>query len=104
MIKNSIGELKISPIKEEGKFIFFNDFITINGKVSKGDSVKIFVSKYDSQSEPIKIDMETPAKAQLVVRGENKEYDNLVGYSTLEKLYEHVSGLYREHFYFGDSK
>lgn len=84
-------------------FVFFNDFITINGKVSKGDSVKIFVPKYDNQSGDFKLDMQQAAKAKLVVRGKEKEHDNLVGYSTLDKLYEHVSGLYREQFYFGDS-
>ena len=40
MIKTSVGELKLSPLKEEGKFVFYNDFITINGKVSKGDKIK----------------------------------------------------------------
>lgn len=102
MIKNSIGELKISPLKEDGMFVFFNDFITINGKVSKGDSVKIFVPKYDNQQGAVNLDVAQPAKAQLVVRGKEKKFDDLAGYSTLEKLYEHVSALYKEQFYFGD--
>lgn len=102
MIKNSIGELKVSPLKEDGMFVFFNDFITINGKVSKGDEIRIYVPKYDNQAGEFKLDMAQSSKAKLVVRGKEKQHENLVGYSTLDKLYEHVSGLYREDFYFGD--
>lgn len=104
MIKNSIGELKISPIKEDGMFVFFNDFITINGKVSKGDEIKIFVPQYNNQSGEFKLDIAQVSKAKLVIRGKEEQHDNLVGYSSLDKLYEHVSGLYREGFYFGDKQ
>lgn len=103
MIKSTIGELKISPIKEDGMFVFFNDFITINGKVSKGDSVKIFVKQYDSKTGTYVLDKTLPAKAVLIVRGKEKEYTEITGHETLNKLYEHVSALYKEHFYFGDS-
>lgn len=85
-------------------FVFFNDFITINGKVSKGDSVKIFVPKYEQQSDAFKLDGAMPAKAALVVRGKETLLDGLAGYTTLEKLYDHVSAQYRELFYFGDAK
>lgn len=104
MIKSSIGELKISPIKEDSMFVFFNDFITINGKVSKGDSVKIFVNQYDNKTGSFALDKTAPAKAILIVRGKEKQYEDITGHDTLNKLYEHVSALYKEHFYFGDSK
>src|SRR5690606_10537039 len=104
MIKSSIGELKISPIKEDGMFVFFNDFITINGKVSKGDSVKIFVPKYDNKTGTFVLDKADVAKASLIVRGKEKEHNELTGYETLDKLYDHVCALYKEHFYFGDEK
>ena len=55
MLKNSVGELKLSPIKEEGKFVFYNDFITINGKVSKGDKIKILVESYQPQGAKVSI-------------------------------------------------
>ena len=102
MIKNSIGELKVYPLKEDSMFVFFNDFITINGKVSKGDSIKIFVPKYDNQDGAYKLDVAQPAKAHLVVRGKDVQEDTISGYSTLEKLYDHVSAIYKEKFYFGD--
>ncbi|MBW7912442.1 MAG: hypothetical protein H3C54_01765 [Taibaiella sp.] len=103
MIKSTIGELKISPIKEDGMFVFFNDFITINGKVSKGDSVKVFVKQYDNKTGTFQLDKNEAAKAVLVVRGKEKQHDNITGYETLNKLYDHVSVLYREHFYFGEA-
>lgn len=102
MIKSTIGELKISPIKEDGMFVFFNDFITINGKVSKGDSVKLYVKQYDNKTGTFVLDKETPSKATLVVRGKEKLHDNITGYDTLNKLYDHVCALYKEAFYFGD--
>lgn len=83
-------------------FVFFNDFITINGKVSKGDSVKIFVKQYDAKTGTYVLDKAAPAKAVLVVRGKEKLHENILGHETLNKLYEHVSALYKEHFYFGD--
>ncbi len=104
MIKNSTGELKLSPIKEEGKFVFFNDFITINGKVSKGDKMKIFVSSYQQQNGKFVIDPNSSADAVLVVRGATSRHENISGYDTVDKLYDHVSGLFKESFYFGEKK
>src|SRR6476620_8031494 len=73
-MKNSIGELKLSPIKEDGKFVFFNDFITINGKVSKGDKIKIFVDNYEVKTNKYFIDPKISAAATLTVRGENIQH------------------------------
>lgn len=102
MVKSSIGELKLSPIKEDGMFVFFNDFVTINGKVSKGDNVKVFVNTYQQLSDGFAIDPSSPAKAKLTVRGKESQHENITGYKTLDLLYEHVSTLYKNHFYFGD--
>lgn len=85
-------------------FVFFNDFITINGKVSKGDSIKIFVSRYDNTSGTYMLDKAMPAKALMTVRGKERQYSDILGHETLDKLYEHVTALYKEHFYFGDDK
>ena len=104
MIKSTIGELKIYPLKEDGCFVFFNDFITINGKVSKGDSVKVFVPQYNNTTGTYVLNKVQPAKAVLIVRGKEKKIDNITGYETLDKLYEHVTALYKEHFYFGDGQ
>ncbi len=103
MLKSSIGELKLSPIKEDSMFVFFNDFITINGKVSKGDSVKVFVKQYQQNGSNFDLDKEAPAKALLTVRGKEKLHENITGYTNLERLYDHVTALYKEQFYFGES-
>lgn len=102
MLKSSIGELKLSPIKEDSMFVFFNDFIKINGKISKGDTVKVFVKQYQQNGDSFKIDETTPAKALLTVRGEEKAHDNITGFNNLEALYNHVTALYKEHYYFGE--
>lgn len=104
MLKSSIGELKLSPIKEDGMFVFFNDFITINSKVSKGDSVKIFVKEYKQADTKFQLNKEFAAKALLVVRGKEKLQENIVGYDSLDRLYDHVTALYKEQFYFGEGK
>ncbi len=101
MIKNSIGELKLSPIKDEGKFVFFNDFITINGKVSKGDRVSLFVSTYELKNGKYYIDGNSDTSAELVVRGNRHSYPSLGGYQTIDELYNKAAELYKENFYFG---
>ncbi|MGN6566357.1 MAG: hypothetical protein ACTHJ0_00315 [Flavipsychrobacter sp.] len=100
MIKTSVGELKLSPIKEEGKFVFYNDFITINGKVSKGDRIKIFVDSYAAENGKYTIKAGKPS-AELIVRGETFRHDNADTTATVEDYYNQVSELYKQHFYFG---
>lgn len=104
MVKSSIGELKLSPLKEEGMFVFYNDSVKINGKTSKGDSVKIFVRSYQQEASKCSLNISEVSKAVLTVRGIRHTHENIAGYGTLEMLYEHISGLYKDHFYFGDSK
>lgn len=102
ILKTSVGELKLSPVKEEGKFVFYNDFITINGKVSKGDKIKILVESYKPDFNKIFIPENASSSALLVVRGQQYRHDGLTGFETLQNLYEHVSTLYKNRFYFGD--
>jgi len=103
MIKTSIGELKLSPLKENGKFLFFNDFITINAKVSKGDKISIFVDGYDAAGGKYLI-KGNPATATLVVRGVTHEHADTNSHATVEDYYKQVSELYKTHFYFGNKQ
>ncbi len=101
MIKTSIGELKLSPVKENGKFVFINDFITINGKVSKGDRIHIYVEAYELNNGKYLIKSGNPSSFMLIVRGEQLELTDKEGHSSIEDLYNHVSEQYKSHFYFG---
>ena len=101
MIKTSIGELKLFPIKEEGKFVFYNDFITINGKVSKGDQVKIFVESYEIKDGKHLIKSANPATALLTVRGKEHRHTDEKAHKTIEQYYDDVTEAYKNHFYFG---
>ena len=47
MSKTSLGDLKLSPLKENGKFVFINNEVRVNGKLNKGDYIKIFVDGYE---------------------------------------------------------
>lgn len=104
MIKNSIGELKLSPMKDEGMFVFYNDFITINGKVSKGDRISIFVPGYEVKEGKYHLDPDKMSKAELVVRGQKVTQEALKGHKTIDDLYQQVSNLYKDQFYFGAKK
>ena len=101
MLKTSIGELKLSPIKDNGKFLFYNDFITINGKVSKGDRIHIYIDGYELNNGKYLIKSITPANFTLVVRGETYEHSDAEGHTTMDDLYNYVSEQYKSHFYFG---
>lgn len=101
MIKTTIGELKLFPIKEGGKFVFHNDFITINGKVSKGDSIRIFVDGYEPANNDYLIKGGKPT-AQLIVRGQQHTYaPDGEEYTTVGEFYQHISEVYKNKFYFG---
>ena len=99
MAKTSIGELKLSPVKENGKFVFFNDFITINGKVSKGDNVKIFVDSYQPSGGKYLISAGRPS-ASMLVRGQEHLDSADKDYVTIDEYYNHVTEVYKQHFYF----
>ena len=100
MIKTSIGELKLAPIKEDGRFVFYNDFITINGKVSKGDRISLLVEGYEITGNLYHIKEGNAPKAVLIVRGEKHEYTDTDAHGTVEDLYQHISEMYKTKFYF----
>ena len=104
MVKRAIGELKLSPLTDEGKFVFFNDAIKINGKTAKDDKLKLFVIAYRQDGDKYLLNIADVSKAVINVRGEQHVHENLIGYSSLDVLYDHVTGLYKEHFYFGDKQ
>jgi hypothetical protein len=101
MLKTSIGELKLSPIKENGKFVFYNDFITINGKISKGDRITIEVEGYEQSNGKYIIKPGKPSTFTLIVRGTTHQYTDTTGHTSLDDLYTYVSEQYKSQFYFG---
>ncbi len=104
MVNSSIGELKLFPLKEEGKFVFINDAVKINGKTEKEDNIKIFVTSYSQEGGKIALNIADSSKAIITVRGQKHVHEHLAGYGSLEALYDHVSKLYKDHFYFGDKQ
>lgn len=101
MIKNSLGELKLSPIKEDGKFVFINMEIRVNGKLNKGDYIKIFVDNYEQQQGKFIIKAKSAPSSKMVVRGTPITYEHPADISTIEDLYNRVSEMYKNQFYFG---
>src|SRR6185312_3327406 len=99
MIKTSIGELRLSPLKEDGKVIYYNDFITINGKVAKGDKITLMVDGYENVNSLHSI-KGGASKMVLVVRGEKHEVNDMQNCATVEDLYKHASEVYKNRFYF----
>lgn len=103
MIKNSLGELKLSPLKDDGRFVFINNEVRVNGKVNKGDYVKIFVEAYEQQGATYMLKEGKKPYAKIVVRTQPpiiKELDIKHG-ATLNELYDMVGELYKNQFYFG---
>jgi len=101
MYKNSIGELKLMPIKDEGKFIFVNDTIRLNNKHNKGDSIKILVSDYKVSNGKHILSHEVALLCKLIVRGEKMEFPIETLFTSVEDLYEKASEYYKNQFYFG---
>lgn len=102
MVKTSIGELKLSPLKEDGKYLFYNDAVTINGKVARGDKVCIFVAGYEEVNGKHIIKPGQPAVAKIIVRGEEIMQTDDKDHTTVEDFYQHISELYKTRFYFGN--
>jgi hypothetical protein len=100
MVKTSIGALKLSPLKEDGRFVFYNDIITINGKISKGDRIDLLVEGYEIIANTYYIKKGNAAKAIVIVRGEKHEYTDAGEHATVEDLYRYVSELYKTNYYF----
>ncbi len=101
MSKNALGELKLSPLKENGKFVFVVSEIRMNGKLNKGDSIKIFVDSYEQQNGRYLLKNSTVATSKIVVRGTPIQTEHPEGVTSVEELYEKACQMYRNQFYFG---
>ncbi|MDR3681660.1 MAG: hypothetical protein P4L41_16955 [Flavipsychrobacter sp.] len=100
-MKSSLGTLNLSPVKEDGKFMFCNNIITINGKISKGDRICILVDGYDIIDGKHFVKRGHPLFAKIVVRGEEQVQIHQNGNINVEDYYMQLCELYRTNFYFG---
>ena len=101
MNKNSLGEIKLSPIKENGKFVFINSEIRVNGKLNKGDSIKIFVDGYELKDGSYLLKGPSNPSSKMVVRGTPMTFDHPEDISSVDELYDKVAEMYKNQFYFG---
>ncbi len=102
MCKSSIGELKLSPIKDEGKFVFINNEVRMNGKVNKGDMVKIYLSHYETKDGTYHLTENSRPFSKLTVRGNSVLFETQKEYADLNEFYNDVTDFYKNQFYFGD--
>lgn len=101
MNKNSLGELKLSPIKENGKFVFINSEVRVNGKLNKGDSIRIFVDAYEMQDGEYLVKGLSQPTSKIVVRGNPLTFELEAGTASINDLYNKVGEMYKNQFYFG---
>ena len=101
MCKSSIGELKLSPIKDDGKFVFLNTEVRVNGKLNKGDAVKIYVSNYEFKNGQYHLSESSEPFSKIVVRGNAVAFSTDKQYTNVQELYTDVSEFYKNQFYFG---
>jgi hypothetical protein len=101
MSKNSLGEIKLSPMKENGRFVFINSEVRVNGKLNKGDYIKIYVEGYEEKEGQYVIKNLTHPTSKLVVRGNPMTLDLPADIEPLEDLYNKVGEMYKNQFYFG---
>jgi len=104
MRKTSLGELKLSPLKENGKFVFINNEIRVNGKLNKGDYIKLYVDSYEQQQGKFLIRGNSNPSSKIVVRGLPLLHDHEEIIESVEDLYSKVSEMYRNQFYFGKTE
>lgn len=101
MSKNTLGEIKLSPLKENGKFVFINNEVRVNGKLNKGDYIKIFVDSYELQNGKYLIRNITSPTSKIVVRGTALQHEHSSAFTTIDDLYTKVGEMYKNQFYFG---
>jgi len=104
MSKNTLGEIKLSPIKENGKFVFINNELRVNGKLNKGDYIKIFVDAYELQNGKYLIKHVTPPTSKIVVRGTALQHEHSTDFVNMDDLYSKVGEMYKNQFYFGKTE
>lgn len=103
MSKNTLGKLTLSPVKEDGRFVFINPEIRMNNKLNKGDSIKIYVSSYQQTGDRHVINGDANPVSKIVVRGNTIKQEHTSTFGSVEDLYEEVCTIYRNQFYFGKS-
>lgn len=101
MSKNSLGELTLSPLKEQGKFVFINREIRVNGKTSKGDYIKIHVDAYEHAQGKYFLKADSPVTVTMVVRGQPLQQELPGQTISLDERYNQAGELYKNQFYFG---
>ena len=101
MSKNTLGEIRLSPIKEDGKFVFINTEVRVNGKLNKGDYIKIFVDGYELQNGKYLIKSANPPSSKIVVRGTSFKHEYSELFTFIDDLYDKVGEMYKNQFYFG---
>ena len=104
MSKNTLGELKLSPIKENGKFVFINNEVRVNGKLNKGDYIKIFVDSYEMKDGSYLIKNSSLPSSKIVVRGTPLTHEHSIEIITIDDLYNTVGEMYKNQFYFGKTE
>jgi hypothetical protein len=100
-MKPAIGTITLSPVKEDGKFLFCNNVIIINGKVSKGDRICILVDGYDMIDGKHFIKKGHLLLGKITVRGEEQLMPCPDGNITVEDYYQELCESYRTCYYFG---
>lgn len=101
MYKNSVGELKLLPIKDEGKFVFLNDAVRVNGKLNKGDYIKILVNSYQQANNDYILSEDSAPVCKMIVRNVRVEFPIAENFNTIAQLYDSASEFYKNQFYFG---
>ena len=105
MTKNTLGEIKLSPLKENGKFVFINSEVRINNKMNKGDYIKIFVEGYEVRDGKHFIKGAANPSSKMIVRGDTPLTQEFpMTFETIEDLYLKVGEMYRNQFYFGKTE
>ncbi|MBS1589112.1 MAG: hypothetical protein JST52_05815 [Bacteroidetes bacterium] len=105
MSKNTLGDIKLSPLKENGKFVFINMEVRVNNKLNKGDYIKIFVDSYEQKGDKFYIKHVTPPTSKMVVRGSTPIIsEHSIEFSNLDDLYAKVGDMYKNQFYFGKTE
>ena len=106
MIKSTLGELKLSPLKEDSRFVFINNEVRVNGKLNKGDYLKIFVEAYEQRGATFVLKGEKMPYVKMVVRAQAPIVQDLAcaPEATLDEMYEKAGTLYKNQFYFGKTE
>lgn len=96
-----MGELKLLPMKDDDHFVFINAIIKMNGKINKGDHIKIKVAEYYIEQEDYILKEQSDPIAEIIVRGTPVAFQIDKPYRTINELYDAVTDFYRKRYYFG---